>query len=216
MWNLFSVNTVVLSIGGYPLSLIEFSGTVLYFASVFLITRKNIITWPVGIASVILYAILFYQIQLYADMMEQGYYLVISIIGWVVWKKRKDQSGRIGSSWSGLKGIVTSLSITLLGSAVLTFIISHFHIWFPGVFFEPASFPALDAITTVMSFIAMYLITRRKNEGWIYWIVVDIIGIGLYWVKDVRFIAVQYVLLLGMAVYGLLFWVQKGKQKYGV
>ena len=33
------------------------------------------------------------------------------------------------------------------------------------------------------------------------------IGIGLYWVKDVRFISLQYVVLLGMAIYGFRHWV---------
>jgi nicotinamide mononucleotide transporter len=211
MANLLNVNTVFLNVGSYPLSWIEFVGTILYFASVFLISRKNRLTWPVGIVSVILYGILFYQIQLYSDMMEQVYYLVISVIGWIAWNKKKASSNSIPSSWGSLRVIAAGVTVTAVATAILTCCVSRFHIWMPELFPVPASFPFLDAFTTVMSFVAMYLTTIRKNEGWIYWIVVDLIGIGLYWVKDVKFISFQYIFLLGMAIYGLLFWIKKEK-----
>ena len=38
--NFLSVDKVLVTIGDYPLSWIEFAGTVLYFASVWLIARK--------------------------------------------------------------------------------------------------------------------------------------------------------------------------------
>jgi nicotinamide mononucleotide transporter len=55
----------------------------------------------------------------------------------------------------------------------------------------------------------MFLMARRRTESWLYWIIVDVIGIGLYWVKDVRFISIQYVALLGMAIYGFVHWVRE-------
>jgi nicotinamide mononucleotide transporter len=201
------------TIAGYPLSYIEFLGTVLYFISVFFISRKNIVTWPIGIVSVILYFILFYQIQLYADMMEQVYYLIISVFGWITWQKKKVEQPKqiIKTSWSSLKGVILALSVTIASTCILSYCTSSFHKWFPEIFTEAASFPVLDALTTVMSFVAMYLVTIRKNEGWIYWIIVDAIGIWLYWIKDVKFIAVQYIILLGMAIYGFLNWIKRNK-----
>jgi nicotinamide mononucleotide transporter len=208
--NLFAVDTIMVTIGDYPLTYIEFFGTVLYFVSVFLIARRNILTWPVGIISVILYFILFYQIQLYADMVEQVYYFVISIIGWAAWHKKKEETREkvIKTSWSTGKGIILAFIITVVSTCALSFCTSNFHKWMPGIFTEEASFPVLDALTTVMSFVAMYLTTIRKNEGWLYWIVVDGIAIWLYWVKDVRFVSIQYIILLGMAVYGFLNWMK--------
>lgn len=200
----------MITISGYPLSYIEFFGTVLYFLSVFLISRKNILTWPVGIVSVLLYFALFYQIQLYADMIEQAYYLVISVIGWIVWRRQKEKQPEkiITTSWSGIAGITLAAAVTLVSTIALSFCTARFHLWFPALFTEKAAFPFLDALTTVMSFVAMYLTTIRKNEGWIYWIVVDIIAVWLYWTKGVRFIAVQYIVLLGMAVYGFFHWIK--------
>jgi nicotinamide mononucleotide transporter len=211
--NILSIETIFLNIGDYPLSYIELIGTIFYFGSVFLISRKNIITWPVGIISVILYGILFYQIRLYSDMLEQSYYLIISIIGWITWNTKKKNNHPIETMWSSKKGILLCISLTVVGTILLSIFTINFNKWFPNIFPEPASYPILDALTTVMSFIAMYLVTLRKNEGWVYWVIVDIIAIWLYWVKDVRFISIQYVFLLGMAIYGFIYWIKKGTVK---
>ena len=52
----------------------------------------------------------------------------------------------------------------------------------------------------------MWLMARQHIESWIYWIVVDVIGIWLYFVKDVRFISLLYVVLLVLAIRGLVDW----------
>jgi nicotinamide mononucleotide transporter len=70
MLELFSVNNIAFTILGYPMSYIEFIGTILYLWSVWLIARKQMLTWPVGIVSVLLYMALFYQIRLYSDTLE--------------------------------------------------------------------------------------------------------------------------------------------------
>lgn len=52
----------------------------------------------------------------------------------------------------------------------------------------------------------MWLMARKKIESWIYWIIVDCIGIWLYYVKEVRFLSILYIILLLMAINGLLVW----------
>ena len=212
MCNLLSVNCIWFSVLDYPMSYIEFVGTVFYLLSVWLIARRNLLTWPTGIISVILYMILFYQIQLFSDTLEQGYYLVVSVYGWITWntaRNKPQESGefRFSSKENILAGMVVTVVITL-GLYGLT---SNIHTILPTLFPSPASFPFLDALTTIMSFTAMWLMTRKRVESWVYWIIVDVIGIGLYYVKDVKFIALLYVILLGMAIYGLWNWRQKLK-----
>jgi nicotinamide mononucleotide transporter len=206
MPGLLSVENIMISIGDYPLSWIEFVGTLAYFLSVWLIARKNLLTWPVGILSVILFGILFYQIQLYSDTIEQLYYLGISVYGWVTWNRTKKQEERIPAGFSDPASLVAWAAGTLILSIALTFIMSRIHLWMPRLFPLPASFPWWDAVSTVMSFIAMYLLTIRRTESWVYWIIVDVIAVILYWVKDVRFISIQYIFLLAMASYGLIHW----------
>ncbi len=207
--NFLSVDKVLVTIGDYPLSWIEFSGTVLYFASVWLIARKRMLTWPVGIVSVILYGILFWQIRLYSDMLEQVYYLAVSVWGWIAWKRVRGEGRTVPTGFSPPREILAWAAFTLGAGAALGLAVGRLHLWIPALFTEPASYPFLDALTTVASFVAMWLLARRRAESWAWWIAVDVIGVGLYWVKDVRFVAAQYIVLLGMAAWGLWKWARK-------
>ena len=193
------------------MSWIELVGTVLSLLSVWLIARRNILTWPIGIVSVILYGLLFFQIQLYADTLEQIYYLLISFYGWWKWSgARTAEQPLVPVRFSETRQIVVAAIVTALMTIPVAILVSRMHLWFPAVITAPASYPVLDALTTVMSFTAMWLQTRRRIESWVYWIVVDVIGIGLYWVKDVKFVALLYVVLLVMAVFGFLKWKRAG------
>ena len=98
------------------------------------------------------------------------------------------------------------LIFTLVLSVILGWVMTQIHLWLPDIFTLPASFPYLDGLTTVMSFVAMWLMARRHMESWIYWIIVDVIGIGLYFSKGIMFVALLYVVLLVMASFGAYSW----------
>ncbi len=202
-----SVNTIAFEIIGYPMSYIEFTGTVCYLWSVWLIAKKNMLTWPVGIVSVILFFFLFYQIQLYSDAIEQLYYLGASVYGWWFWKKDMHEDKKTVTVRLSAKKIILSwIAVTLFLSALTGILMQRVHLILPLLFPEKASYPFIDALTTIMSFSAMFLMAQKRMESWVYWIIVDVIGIWLYYVKDVRFISLLYVILLGMAVNGLREW----------
>ena len=207
MNNPFSIDNIAFSVFGYQLSYVELFGTALYLWSVWLIARRRIWTWPVGIVSVLLYMALFYQIRLYSDALEQVYYLAASVYGWWSWSHSRIDDGTIRDvSFSSTKWIIVWVLVTALLAAALGQFMSQAHNLSPRIFPEPASYPYLDALTTIMSFTAMWLMARRRIESWIYWIVVDVIGIGLYYAKSVKFIALLYVVLLFLAIKGLLSW----------
>jgi nicotinamide mononucleotide transporter len=58
----------------------------------------------------------------------------------------------------------------------------------------------------------MWLMARKKVESWIWWIATNIASIPLYFVKGFVFTSVQYVVLLILAVFGLISWMQKARQ----
>lgn len=207
MLNFLNVNNIAFTVLGYPMSYVELFGTILYLWSVWLIMKRRVLTWPVGIVSVLLYLVLFYQIRLYSDTFEQIYYLGASIYGWVIWNKSsKDEDQITDVFYSNKQTIIFWIIITGVVSILVGILMSRIHLLSPAFFPEAASYPFLDALTTIMSFSAMWLMARKKIESWIYWIIVDVIGIWLYFVKDVRFISLLYVILLVMAVNGLRLW----------
>jgi nicotinamide mononucleotide transporter len=201
---ILDVDTVAVTVLGYPLSYLELVGTVLYLASVWLIAAQRIVSWPVGIAASVLYALLFHQLRLYADAAEQAYYVLASLYGWWFWQRARS----VGAppTVSRARVLLGVAAGALVLSALLGLLVSRAHLLVPALFPEPAVAPGLDALTTVLSLTAMALTALRRVESWVYWIVVDVIGIGLYWTVGVAFVALLYVVLLGLAVGGLVGW----------
>jgi len=213
MLNFLSVDTIAFTVLGYPMSYVELIGTILYLWSVWLISKRQVLTWPVGIISVLLYMALFYQIHLYSDTLEQVYYLGASIYGWILWNNSPKDNGQITDvDYSDKRAAIVWVSITGMVSIAVSVLMSRIHLLLPVLFPEAASYPFLDALTTIMSLTAMWLMAKKKIESWIYWIIVDVIGIWLYFVKDVKFISLLYVALLFMAVNGLRSWHKAGRQ----
>jgi hypothetical protein len=110
--------------------------------------------------------------------------------------------------------IVACLGIIAGSTMAFTAALREVHLWWPGWSPEKAAYPFWDALTTAMSFVAMWQMARRRIESWIYWIVLDVIGIWLYTVKDVHFVALLYVFLLGIAVHGLWSWHQAASAQW--
>jgi nicotinamide mononucleotide transporter len=137
-----SVDNVMLMVGDYPLSWIEFLGTLLYFASVWLIARKRMLTWPLGIVSVILYGILFWQIRLYSDMLEQVYYLALSVWGWVSWRSVREKERSLPTGFSPRREIAFWGAFTLAAGAALAFLVARVHLWLPALFPERRAIPS--------------------------------------------------------------------------
>lgn len=212
MLEFWSVNNIAFTIIGYPMSYIEFIGTILYLWATWLITKQKMLNWFVGILSSVLYMVLFFQIRLYSDMLEQLYFIIVSIYGWWRWSTPLKDTGKILTiRYSSPRRIILVAAITLALAFATGALMSRIHLFVPALFPEKASFPYLDALTTIMSFTGMWLMALMKLESWYYWLIVDGVGIWLYYVKGVKFIALLYVILLFMAVYGLISWLKKAK-----
>jgi len=211
MTDFLSIETVFFTVLGYPMSYIEFFGTLLNVACVWLAARNKVLNWPVGLVAVVLFFILFREIRLYSDMVEQANFFFTGIWGWWVWTHPKraedaDVKKELVIGRGTPREIAVSAAATVFGTLALGAFMTRAHVFLPGVFTAPADFPYLDAFTTVMSFVATVLMIRKKVECWYLWILVDVIGIWLYYVKGVRFIALEYVLFLILASGGLYTW----------
>lgn len=211
----FSMDHIFFTFLGYPMSYLEFLGTLLNLGSVWLVVRNNIWTWPIGNIGVILFAIIFYQIRLYSDLILQIYFLVTGFYGWWAWlylRRSGKSEATLAITAAGLPGKVLYLSIIGAGTGLMGYAMLHIHQWLPVYFPKPASFPFFDALVAMMSFTANILMAHKKTDCWYLWIVVDIFSIGLYAAKGVYFIALLYLIFLGLATKGLLNWKQLMKE----
>jgi nicotinamide mononucleotide transporter len=200
----FSLKFILFEIWDYPLSLIEIFGTLTGLITVWLAAKNNIVTWPIGLVNVSTFFIIFWQVNLYADMFLQVYFFVMSVYGWVFWYRQKDDIKKI-SVISARKRLL-AVFLMVITTAILGFIISRIHLWLPQIFLKPAAYPYFDAYTTVLSVLATIWMARRIIESWVLWILVDIVAIALYFLKGIKLVSIEYIIFLAMSVYGLIAW----------
>ena len=209
---LFDVTEIFFTVLGHGVSYVEFFGTVLGLISVFLASRANIFTWPTGIANAILFLVIFYQIHLYSDMFLQMYFCGMGVYGWFLWKYKAAHHQSEIRTLANRQRLWIVIFIAIVVAVVGT-LISQIHVILPRVFDHPASYPYVDTFIAISSILATILLARRIFETWVLWILVDITSIGLYSVKGVKLIAVEFVIFLGLAVLGIITWYRLWKNQ---
>ena len=212
----FDINTTFFTFLNYPMSYLEFFGTLFTAGSIYLSAKNKVSSWPISILGIIFYSLLFYQIQLYSDLFEQIYYIATAVWGWWLWThprgKEKDANNELIVSYGTKNFHISGLTSIVILTLSLSIFMSNIHLIFPKLFPIPASYPFMDAFTTAMSFVAIIYLAKRKIENWYLWIIVDIIGVFLYYQKGVIFLSLLYFAFLINAIKGLVDWtkIQKG------
>jgi nicotinamide mononucleotide transporter len=176
---------------------IELLGAVLTVICVWLNTHQNIWGWPVGILSIICYIWVFYEVYLLGDFLLNIYFLVLSIYGWYNWLYGKGKAVKLP---------VTSLSLQQLLAYVIVGSTAAFIFGKILASYTPASLPYWDATTTSFSMLAQWPLARKKIENWLFWIFVNVLYIGIYFVKNLFATSIVYVILLVLAAKGYQQW----------
>lgn len=176
---------------------LELGGTITGFLCVWFAAKKNVLTWPLGIASVIFYFVVFNNQKLYSDALLQIFFALFQVYGWYLWSANKGDNERTIKS---LKPAQWVLVTVLLGTVT--------GLWFYLLItLKPdASLPFWDSFTTVGSLMAVYLQARKNIACWWLWIVVDLVYVPMYIYKFLVVTALLYAGFLFLAVYGLWNW----------
>lgn len=179
------------------LNIYEVVGTVFGLAGVWLATRQNVWTWPVGLVSVAAYTVFFYQIKLYADMGLQVFFAGAALYGWYEWLYGGKNKTELPVSALSGKGRLAALGTGALFTVLL------------GAYFRnftDASYPILDSGLAAFSLVGQFLLTRKKIENWILWFVADVVYVWLYVQKEAYLTAFLYFVFLGLAIQGFVAW----------
>ena len=199
----FDINNIAFTVLNYPISYVELIGTLFGFISVYLAARANILTWGTGIVNVVFLFILFFQIQLYADMFLQVYFFAVTLYGWYSWKKKPKLNSITSISFNAK---LWTAGIIISGTFIAGFLFSNIHLYLPNYFAIKAAYPHIDSFVMVTSVLATILLAQKKVETWYLWIIVDVVCVFLFFKKGVVFLALEYLIFLGMAVNGLFHW----------
>ena len=208
--NFFDINNIFFEALGYPMSYLEFFGTIAGAIAVWLSAKANVWSWPVGVINVTLYFFLFYQVQLYPDMFLQVFFFVTNLMGWWRWTHPKpqeeDRKHELRVSWMPKKQFIMLSIVGITGTLLLGTFAKNLHELFPVIFSKPSAFPYLDSFVTVLSIITTFLMIQKKIECWIIWIIIDAIATYMYYVKGIKFVSLEYLVFCFMAAFGLWSW----------
>lgn len=183
----------------YYLIALELVAVVFGVISVLFARKNNILVYPTGLVSTILYVYILYEFQLYGDLIINFYYTIMSFLGWYLWSKTKDGHDEFPISTINRKEILVS---TLIFTITLTFVALVYH--FFDKFTNWTAY--VDALTTGLFFVGMWLMAKRKIENWILWIIADAISIPLYFYKGLTFSSFQFILFTIIAILGYKEW----------
>ena len=178
--------------------LIELIAVSFGIASVIFAKNENILVFPTGIISTILYIIICYKFILYGDMLINIYYTLMSLYGWYVWSF-KVSGENVVITTSKKDDVVKSIFIFLSTIVILSCIYVYFDRMRNMTVY-------LDSFTTAIFFTAMWLMANKKIEHWIFWIIGNLISIPLYFVKGLGFSSIQFTIFLILAIIGYMEW----------
>lgn len=177
---------------------VELLGVLFSLIYLFLSIRQQILLWPAGIISAVLYMVVFYQSKFYADMGLNGYYLIVSTYGWIHWSRGGRNNGRSLKITSiRLSQALVLLLVTAAGFVLIGILLSRY---------TDSPIPFWDAFTTAFSFAATWMLARKILEHWILWIVVDAVSMGLYLYRGLYPTLILFSIYTAMAVIGYLAW----------
>jgi nicotinamide mononucleotide transporter len=164
--------------------------------SVYLSTRQNIWSWPTAIVNVALYTVVFYQGRLYGQMGLQPIYLALSVYGWYQWLHGGEHHTQLRVSRASGRLMVMVATFILLGWLALAAVLRQ----------TDAALPRLDALLTIISLVAQWMMTRKILENWILWIAVDVVYVPMFISQRLYATSMLYAAFLVLAIMGFVEW----------
>ena len=176
---------------------IEAAATLFGLVNVTLVVRRSIWNYPFALAMVSLYAWIFYGAKLYSDALLQLFYFAVNLYGWWNWAKSRAETGEVRVESLGRGARLAWLAGCAAAIAGWGAVVHRF---------TDATYPWWDGSVAMISVAAQILQSRRKWESWVLWILVDLIAIPLFMVKDLWLTAALYGVFLALSVWGLIDW----------
>lgn len=181
---------------------IEYVAVFAGILSVWFSRKENILVYPIGLINTIFYVYISFNGQLYGEATVNLYYTLMSVYGWLLWNRKTQQNQPVLKiSYSTKKDWAAQISFFL--AIYITIFLA---LRYMQKEFAPGALPWADGLASASAFTGMWLMTRKKVESWIWWIITNIASIPLYFVKGYVFTSVYYLVLLVLALAGLIEW----------
>lgn len=175
---------------------LELGANVFTALAIFLAGRNSVHTWWTGIVGCSLFALLFFQANLYADVLLQAFYVVTSVLGW--WKWVRGPNGEpLPISHANFASLFWTVPVGLAATVIYGALLH---------FYTNAYAPFVDSAVLVFSVIGQVLLIQRRIENWAFWLLVNSIAAPLYFSRGLYLTAALYVAFWINALASWLWW----------
>ena len=165
-------------------------------AAIFLAGRNSIHTWWTGIVGCALFAWVFLDARLYADVTLQAFFIVTSVYGWWKWTHGGD-GGELPVRFSAPRLLAASTLLGALAAIGYGWLLLRF---------TDAYAPFLDSIVLAFSVLGQLLMMERRVENWWAWLLVNTIAVPLYASRGLYLTAILYAAFWINAIVSLRKW----------
>ena len=178
--------------------LLEITAVIFGLWSVWGAMKDDVLVFPTGIISTLIYVYLLWKWSLLGDMMINGYYFIMSIYGWYKWStiSKKPQIA-ITRTTANEKKIGISLFFITMGITYLVYKFFHYSLEIPNY---------IDIFTSGIFFTGMWYMALKKIENWTLWIIGDIIAVPLFAYRGLGMLSLQYLIFTILAVLAYIEW----------
>src|SRR3990167_7686226 len=175
-------------------------GALLSVISAYFFIKEKPIAWIISLAAIPFDVIMDLHIGVYGDLFLQFLYFILLIYGWHSWH----HGAKVEEGLPLLR--MTAKQFYWLGMLTLFPVIA---IWLSLDHYMNSEVALLDALVTVLSMLAIWLLGRKFIESWLLWIFVDCLYVALYVSKQMPFHAFMSLFDSGMCVVGYIFWMRE-------
>ena len=185
-------------------TVLQVAGVVLGLLYLLLEYKGSIWLWPVGLLMPLVHSLLFFKAGLYADFGMEIYYVLAGLYGWVAWLWTARRGKATGQAAQPFRPQPTPKRLIPLLAAV--YAVLHVAIYAFLRCCTDSTVPFWDALTTALSIVAMWMLSKKYTGQWLVWLAVDAVTVGLYFYKEIPLTAGLYLLYCAMAVAGYRKW----------
>lgn len=164
--------------------------------SVVYCSEKKMKYYLFSIIQILTYSYICWQNQLYGKLIENGVYIISTIIGIYIWFRHLDNDQKvITKKLNKIQWIIT-ITCTIIGMIITYYLLNYVN----------GNNVMLDTLSTVLALTAQILMIMRYKENWIVWFIVDVLCIWIWIVNENWCMTIQYTFWLINTIYGYFLW----------
>jgi nicotinamide mononucleotide transporter len=168
---------------------------------IFYTIRENILLWLFGILSSGLYIWIFFKSGIYAYSILYVYYVLIGFYGWYNWSVKKESPEKLPESIPVHKATGRYLSSCIIVTCLLSI-----PLYFLLKKFTTSDMAMADALLTSGGMVATWMLTQKLIEQWLFWIIIDLLSMGVMIYKELYPSALLFLVYTLLAVKGYIAW----------